>query len=186
MANDPLTFDLVAALTERDLPTDTKTVYPSEKALFELTRVNAEITEHEEGTEIPKELIEKRDALKKEIAEKALTFHLTGITRETTRDVLAKVYEKYPVKRNAFGQVEADDNRDEYFQTLMWSQQITKVVNADGAESPEVTEELIAIVRNRLPMQASTDVQDAIQKLAEDTAEGLDWIQADIDFLSQP
>ena len=185
MAN-ALTFDLVATLTGRDLPTDEVTVYPNEKALLGLTRVNAEITEFTEGEDTPKELVEKRDALKKEIADSALTFHLTGITRETTRDILTKVYEKYPEKRNAFGQVEVIPERDELFQTLLWAKQITKVVNADGAESPEVTEELVTIVRNNLPGFASVAVQNGIQKLAEDTAAGIDWIQADVDFLSQP
>ena len=183
-AQDPLEFDILAELVGYSRQSETVTVFADERAAYELQQVLKEVESKPEGSKIPAALNKRLEAAKQAVKKSQLTFEVVALTRDETQDIKSEVLRKFPIKRNALGYPEPNDQRDALFANKLWAAQIVSIARADGATQSDITEEVAQGIRGRLPDKSVEGVQAKIDQLSEDAARGLDFIMTDVDFLS--
>ena len=184
--SDALTFDIVAELSSYDVASEDVTVFGDEKAAYELQQIIQAGGERKEGSPVPKTLQAKLDKAKKKVAESQYTFRIKGILPEDKKLLLEQAYNQYKRTYTPYGMVEQKEERDEYYTDLIWSEQVVSIRRADGATVPELNVEVISSVRGSLPKRSAEVINQAMIRIANETAAALDFMMADADFLSQP
>lgn len=182
---DHKTFDLGNVIAGIKFPEDDVTVYFNEDIGYQIHKAEtalrtAEIRGNEEAL---RNLDEKIEKLKKEVADQAYTVTLRGIPDSTRRICDQKSREKFEVEYSFLGQPTPNPERDDYFSSLLWAESIVKVTDPSGAVAlPD--EKTILDLRNALGRTASLAISNGIRELVDGAKSGFESAAKDVDFLS--
>ena len=181
-------FDIGAALEGRGYPEVEIQFFLDEAAAMALARAEKQLTQlallgkTEEHDALDKTVSELRDKLRSQ----QYTYHLRGIPNKVRQDALTKAFEKFPRKRNALGIEEEDDERDNYFTTLLWQLMTVKIVDPNGAVQINPSLETIQQIRDLAPVAALDKIAQGIQELTTGVRSGFEAALQETDFLSKP
>lgn len=205
-AKKPGTFKIVDVVKERSYPRKQIDVFLNEEAAHiaseldqKVREVEADLDKKSLSPKAIKELDEKREAFitkRDEIIEKLSTekyvFHIVGISEGKRSELDKKSYERYPAKhetdRNPLSgeltrkEIENPD-RIKYFNTLLWSEHIEKIVDPEGNEQVGVTLEDCIVLRDSLPLASIAKISEAIDLIRASTA--LFMMSVNEDFLAK-
>lgn len=179
-------FDLAAVLQGRSYPECEVTFFLDEAAAIALSRAERQLTKLAllGKTEEHDALDQTVGNLRESLRAQRYTYHLRGIPNKVRQDVRNKAFEKYPVKRNALGIEEDDDDRDNYFTTLLWQAMTVKIVAPGGAVQVAPSLETIQQFRDFAPIATLDAVSQGIQELSQGVKAGFEAAAQDTDFLS--
>lgn len=183
--SDALEFDIVSELAGFEVPSEDVTVFGNAKAAYDFQQVVKEIGNRKQDTSIPQALQKKLEKAKARLVASQYKLKVQGITPERKKQILAESYKQFKPSYTQYGMIQQDPERDEFYGTLLWLDQITAISRADGAVVPAITPEIIEALRGSLPDRSTEVVREAMARLNEDAANGIDFVMADVDFLSQ-
>lgn len=181
-------FDIAEALTGRGYPEVEVHFFIDEASAISLGRAEKQLTQLALlGKTEEHDALEKTvEDLKASLRSQRYTYHLRGIPNKIRQDALAKAFEKYPRKRNALGIEEEDDERDNYYTTLLWQAMTVKIVAPTGAVQVNPPLETIQQIRDFAPVAALDQISQGIQELSNGVRSGFEAAAQDTDFLSKP
>lgn len=183
------TFDFLAAVTDRQYPEDSVSVFLDEKTGLELTGVREQMDEAnkkfgrmKKGTKassemeaLIKSLTEKEDELVALLQGSRFVVHVRGFSAREEEELVAAAYEQFPAEydetRNpitgaAVKNEISDPKRDRHLTNLLWQKYVVKVEDADGNEDGPFSVEGIDAIRGFLPNAARGVVEATMSKVA--------------------
>lgn len=199
-------FKFLDALRNRSHPTDLVNVYLDEAAAYPLIELDQKITplrnmiaalgdqesDGEPGQiylELKAEIaeVEKEiEAVSETLKHSRYVFHVRGVTPGFQEDILTKVRADYPVEYDEYTnevtgarvkeEIESPE-RDRLYTNLLWQGHIVKIVDPEGNEEVAPDLETIAALRRELPVAATYELEQAMQKV--DMA--VDWQKLVVD-----
>ena len=201
-AKKPGVFKIVDALKDRAYPKMQVTVSVDEDAAYRANQVKGQINALDvsyakkamtEKVLAQKEaLIASQELLVDEMAKSSFTFYLEGISEGARLATFKKSSKTYPIEyekemditTGKMQKIEKESpERDALYTDLLWEACIRKVVNADGDEQTGVTYSDVRVMRDQMPVSASTKINDSIEKLRISTA--VFMMEVDEDFLAK-
>lgn len=160
-------FNLLDVLQGRGYPTDSVVIYLDETVAQRIGKLRKRITEETLSVDDMQIVQDDLAAAVEDAKKSAYTVHGTGRARQVLQDALKTANKKYPISRNFAGQVEPDDDRDEYFNSLLWVAQITKIVNPDGEELVEPTLADVEALRGNAPTWSLNQIETMLAELRD-------------------
>ena len=182
---DHKTFDINAVLAGIDYPEAEAVVYFDEKLGFTINRLKDSIDEldrrgdEENAANLQKEL----DSLIASVKEAEFRVTVKGLPEGTKRQVLRKVTEEFPTRKNMFGQMEDNPEQDEAYIRELWSRMIVKFTDPSGAESL-VNDETIELLLTKAPRSAHIAINQTINEVEQGAGQGFEYAAKQVDFLS--
>ncbi len=178
---DPKRFDLIAAIQGRTYPKEDVLVFLDEALAYEYSKA---ILDHDHDPNNA-EKAARRDAIQAELESAALTVTVQGLPPERHEAIRKEAFEKFPMKRNAFGQEEVDRRAAEFVGRQTWMESIVLIATSDGQSMVPSPEELEAL--EKMAPEASVNaIHMAIVRLQEGAARGYINAVQEHSFLSQP
>lgn len=105
-------------------------------------------------------------------------------TPESTRKVCdAQAREEHPVSYNFIGQPEPNPEKNDLYETLLWTHSIVKITGPDGAVGVP-TAEWVKELREAAGRTVIKTINEGIKALVESSKEGFEDAVRDVDFLS--
>ena len=205
-AKKPGTFKIMDVLQERAFPTEEVEVFLDESSAYlasqieeKLKDLQKQIDKSASSTDALKELNERyeetlaeKEKLVEQIGGSRYVFHLTGISEGQREDLYGKALEKFPMQyetdRSPFtGESEKkeikSEERDAYFTNLLWQHYVTKIVDPEGDVQEGINYDEAVELRRLLPISATSQINNAIEKLRTTTAVFL--MSVNEDFLAK-
>lgn len=184
----PQTFSIIDRVTNRNLPTEDVPVYLDEQAAWRLRKVDA----LEAKTTDPGDLAElgaERTKLLERLRASEYTFHLRGVTSDEYDELVDEVNETMPAEMDEFvnpltnQKVRTEKNEDERLEllnTLLLARSITGITAPDGERDENITTEVVAVLKGKLPV----DGVRRVVKAAIDLRMMVEWMDSvtDEDF----
>lgn len=175
------TFDLMSVLSGQDFPTVEVPVYFNEATGLKIYHVQNKLNAAVDEKEV-KKLDKELKSLISQAKGEQYVVTVQAIPDQMRRDLLNKVLDEFPSKKDVFGREEAHPEADSQFSRLMWSAHIRKVTSPTGAIA--VLDEESA---RALHDSSSTTVHEAINRgiteLQTGAKAGFEIAAKDIDFL---
>ncbi len=192
-AKKPGTFKIMDVLQDRGYPTEEVEVFLDESAAYFAAQIEDKLKELQKqidkSVNSPDDLkkleerydqaLAEKDKLVEQIGGSKYVFHLTGISEGARDDLYKKALAKYPMEyetdRSPFtGEAEKkelkNEERDDYFTTLLWQSYITKIVDPEESVQEGINYDEAVELRRMLPISATTRINSNIEKLRTSTA----------------
>lgn len=183
---DHKTFNLLEALQGINYPEDYVDVYLDAAVMYRLDKIDTELKKFEILQDA--EGIERLEKVREDLVSAAETlrfrFHVQYQPRERRQALFTEVFEEHPEVKDAFGRVQPDTIRDEYFTNREWSLHITRVEDPSGAVQAAPAPEVIEAFRKKAPDPAQVAIQKKIDSLYEGTKAGYEDFIQETSFLS--
>lgn len=191
-AKAPGTFNIIDVLKGTSRPKDNVDVYLDEETAYEAANLKIKLSQTDSKDKEYSVIEKKLDALISKLDESKYTFVVSGITEGRREEIYNQVAEKFPIEYeetvNPFSgekTKEEKDNkeRDRLFTSLLWVEQISKIISPNGDEQTSLTLQDVSALRATLPIAASGLINQAIEKVRAATA--MFMISVDEDFLAK-
>jgi len=191
-AKAPGTFNILDVLKGTARPKDNVEVYLDEETAYEAANLKIKLSQTDSQDSEYAVIEKKLDALVKKLNESKYTFVISGITEGRREEIYSQVEEKFPIEYeeivNPFTNEKTKEEkenkeRDRLFTSLLWVEQISKIISPDGAEQTNLTLKDVSALRATLPIAASGFINQAIEKVRAATA--MFMISVDEDFLAK-
>ncbi len=191
-AKKPGKFSIMDAVKDRAFPRQEVNVYLDEQAAYlaseaneKLKRIDPADKEYAAAEKELNELIEK-------LEESKYVFTIQGIAESKRTQLLKLASDKYPAEyredKNVYtGEVKREEieneERDNLFTSLVWSEHIVKIVSPSGDVQEHLNAEDCNELRGILPIASSALVNQTIEKLR--AASAVFMMTVDEDFLAK-
>lgn len=175
------TFDLVGFLAGRDLPTQEVRASFDEGTNLEILKLKQKLESAPvDETEAIEDELQK---LSKKVFDESLVFTLRAVLEHVRRDILQKVQEEFPSKKDIFGQEQVTPGADDAFTLRMWAAYIQTVTPPGGTPSP-ISYEAVEALYNTAPASVHEAINKGIAELQVGPKAGYEIAAQEIDFLS--
>ena len=181
---DHKTFDLLGVLSGRDYPTHEVDIYLNEALGFELFQVeqkrrDASLPEGERA-----KLDEEFRGLMAQAEKEKFTVRMKAIPEQVRMDIVQKLEEEYPEKKDFMGKPQENLEKDTEFTKRMWRAYIQAVVDPSGAVATVGEEEVNALYANA-PSTAHDTINTGLAELQIGPKAGFEAKAKETNFLSE-
>ena len=181
---DHKTFDLLGVLSGRDYPTHEVDIYLNEALGFELFQVE----QKRRDASLPEGERAKRDeefrGLMAQAEKEKFTVRMKAIPEQVRMDIVQKLEEEYPEKKDFMGKPQENLEKDTEFTKRMWRAYIQAVVDPSGAVATVGEEEVNALYANA-PSTAHDTINTGLAELQIGPKAGFEAKAKETNFLSE-
>lgn len=191
-AKKPGKFNIIDAVKDRAFPVQDVNVYLDEETAYLAADANERLKQTpaagKEYATIQKEV----DSLVSKLEESKYVFTIRGISESRRDEILKLASDKYPVEyreeKNVYtGEIKReeieDENRNNLFTSMLWSEHIARIVAPDGSIQENISAEDAKELRGALPLASSALINRAIEKIR--SASAIFMMTVDEDFLAK-
>jgi hypothetical protein len=191
-AKKPGKFSIMSAVKDRAFPVQEVNVYLDEQSAYLASEANEKLKlidpldkEYATAEKELNELISK-------LEESKYVFTIQGISESKRTELLKLASNKFPAEyteeKNVYtGEVKQEeipnDDRDNLFTALIWSEHIVKIISPAGEVQDKLSAEECDELRGILPIASSALVNQTIEKLR--AASAVFMMTVDEDFLAK-
>lgn len=185
-APDPKLIDFAKVFSGQEYPKDSVTVVANQKlgyAVHKLQEALVEANRRNDEDSIGGLEASYEEALKA-AKDYTYTFYLTDVSRETKDAVLDSVNAEFKIETNMWGQPQTTPEQEKAYRARLWAVHTERISGPDGAEIVAPTPENLTAFLAGAPDKAIQDIRAKIEEFGAGSAQGLDAIVRDPDFLS--
>jgi len=191
-AKKPGKFNIMDVVKERAFPEQEVNVYLDEQTAYLASDMNDKI---KQTSPSDKEYTKMEDELSKllsKLEESKYVFTIRGISEAKRDEILKLASDKYPIEyreeKNTYtGEVKReeieDQDRNNLFTSMLWSEHIVKIVSPDGSVQDNISPEDVKSLRGLLPLASSATINRTIEKIR--AASAIFMMSVDEDFLAK-
>lgn len=191
-AKKPGKFNIMDVVKERAFPEQEVNVYLDEQTAYLASDMNDKIKQTSPSDNEYAKMEEELSKLLSKLEESKYVFTIRGISEAKRDEVLKLASDKYPIEyreeKNTYtGEVKReeieDQDRNNLFTSMLWSEHIIKIVSPDGSVQDNISPEDVKSLRGLLPLASSATINRTIEKIR--AASAIFMMSVDEDFLAK-
>ena len=191
-AKKPGKFNIIDAVKDRAFPSQEVNVYLDEETAYLAAEANERLKQTAAATKEYDAIQVEIESLLAKLEESKYVFTIQGISESRRDQILKLASDKYPIEyredKNPYtGEIKReeveDENRNNLFTSMLWSEHIAKIVAPDGSIQENISAEDAKELRGALPLASSALVNRAIEKIR--SASAIFMMTVDEDFLAK-
>lgn len=191
-AKKPGKFNIIDVVKDRAFPTQEVNVYLDEETAYLAAEASEKLKQTPAAGKEYAVIQAEVDSLLLKLEESKYVFTITGISESRRDEILKIASDKYPIEyredKNTYtGEIKReeieDENRNNLFTSMLWSEHISKIVAPDGSVQENLSAEDAKELRGALPLASTALINRSIEKIR--SASAIFMMTVDEDFLAK-